>query len=91
MLPIRWRMSALDALDVVVAYIAQYNPAAADSLCERIESSVLPLSEHPYLFRPGRVSGTREIVVHPNYIVVYQVLADCVEIVDVMHASREYP
>ena len=91
MLPIRWRAAALDELDAVIAYIAQHNPVAAVALHERIESSVLPLSEHPYLFRPGRVPGTREIVAHPNYLVVYRVLTDAVEIVSVMHAAREYP
>ena len=91
MLPVQWRRLALDELDAVVNYIAQYNPAAAEELHQRIESSVLPLSEHPYLFLSGRVPGTREIVAHPNYIVVYRVLADCVEIVSVVHASREYP
>lgn len=58
---------------------------------ERIETAVLPLSEHSYLFRAGRVPGTREIVVHPNYLVVYRVLADCIEVVSVMHAARQYP
>ncbi len=91
MLPIRWRTSALDELDAVLAYIARHNLAAAVALHERIESTVVPLSEHPYLFRAGRVLGTREIVAHPNYIVVYRVLADCVEVVSVMHAAREYP
>jgi len=33
-----------------------------------IEASILPAAEHPYLFRAGRVSGTREIVAHPNYV-----------------------
>lgn len=91
MLPIRWRASALDDLNAIVAYIAQYNPFAADALRERIEASVMPLSEHPYLFRTGRVAGTREVVAHPNYVLVYRVLTDCVEVVSVMHASREYP
>lgn len=91
MLPIRWRARALEDLEAIVAYIAQYNSVAADALRERIESAVLPLSEHPYLFRPGRVAGTREVVAHPNYILVYRVLADCVEVVSVMHAAREYP
>ena len=31
------------------------------------------LSSDTVLFRPGRVDGTREYVVHPNYIVVYRV------------------
>lgn len=91
MLPIRWRARAMEDLEAIVAYIAQYNPVAADALRERIESAVLPLSEHPYLFRPGRVAGTRELVAHPNYILVYRVLTDCVEVVSVMHAVREYP
>lgn len=41
-----------------------------------IESSVLPASEYPYLYKSGRVSGTREIVAHPNYIIVYEVRVD---------------
>ncbi|MER2516996.1 MAG: type II toxin-antitoxin system RelE/ParE family toxin [Candidatus Accumulibacter phosphatis] len=91
MLPICWNAKALDELDAIAGYIAQFNPIAAENLQDLIEASVLPLSEHPYLYRPGRVSGTRELVVHPNYIVVYRVLTDQVEIVGVLHASREYP
>ena len=91
MLPIAWRASALDDLETIIDYVAGFNPAAAESLRERIESVVLPLSQHPYLYRPGRVAGTRELVAHPNYIVVYRVLTDCVEVVNVIHAAREYP
>ncbi len=57
----------------------------------RIESSVRPLAEHPYLFRPGRVPGTRELVAHPNYIVIYRVTPEHVEIVRVLHARQQYP
>ena len=56
-----------------------------------IETAILPFAEHPYLFRLGRVSGTRELVAHPNYVVVYRVLADRVEIVNVVHARQQYP
>jgi len=91
MLPVRWRASAVDDLDKIVDYISQFNPDAAQAMRDRFESCVLPLSEHPYLFRPGRVSGTREIVAHPNYIVVYRVLDDQIEVVGVRHTSRPYP
>lgn len=91
MLPIRWNAKALDELDAIVGYIAKFNPTAAEGLLALIETSVLPLSEHPYLYRAGRVAGTRELVVHPNYIVIYRVLTDQVEIVGVLHAAREYP
>lgn len=52
---------------------------------------MLPLSEHPYLFPNGRISDTREIVAHPNYLVVYRVTSDHIVIVDVLHSRREYP
>jgi toxin ParE1/3/4 len=56
-----------------------------------LQDATLPLAEHPYLFRPGRVSGTRELVVHTNYVVVYRVLTTSVEIVAVLHTRQRYP
>jgi toxin ParE1/3/4 len=56
-----------------------------------IEAAVQPLAEHPYLFRPGRVPGTWELVAHPNCVVVYRVNADHIEIVNVLHARQQYP
>lgn len=47
--------------------------------------------EHPYMYRTGRLSGTREAVVHPNYVLVYRVGTDAVEIVNVLHSRRQYP
>jgi len=78
MLPVRWSARALDDLDALVGDIARFNPAAAEAMLDRIESSVIPLSEHPYLYRSGRVPGTRELVAHRNYIVV-------------LHARQQYP
>lgn len=91
MLSIRWNATALDDLDSIAGYIAQFNPVAAEELIDLIEASVLPLSEHPDLYRAGRVAGTREMVVHPNYIVVYRVLVDQIEILGVLHAAQRWP
>ena len=56
-----------------------------------IEAAVMPLAQHSFLFRPGRVPGTRELVAHPNYIVVYRVKGNQVEIVSILHARQHYP
>ena len=56
-----------------------------------IEASILPAAEHPYLFRTGRVSGTREIVAHPNYVLIYCVTAKRIEVMDVLHSRQQYP
>ena len=91
MLPIRWNAATLDRFDELIAQIARLNPPAAEALRDRIKLSVLPLSEHPCLFRQGRVPGTREVVAHPNYIVVHRALRDCIEITNVLHARQQYP
>jgi len=42
----------------------------------------------PTPYRAGRVTGTRELVVRPNYIVVYRVTGEQVEILRVRHARK---
>ncbi|MFI8744906.1 type II toxin-antitoxin system RelE/ParE family toxin [Pseudomonas sp. NPDC077186] len=91
MLPIVWRASARADLAEIIRYIADQDPQAARRLLDQLESAVLPLAEHPYLYRSGRVPGTRELVVHPNYVLVYRVAVDCVEVVSVLHSRQEYP
>ena len=91
MLPLVWRPEAQVALNNLVSYISERDPAAARRMLSRILESVEPLREHPLLGRVGRVPGTRELVAHPNYLVIYRVLADSVDVVDVVHARRQYP
>ena len=91
MLPIRWTVEALDDLDQLTDYIAEFNPWAAKRMFEVIESAVIPASLTPFLFRTGRESGTREIVAHPNYLVVYRVMDGWIEVVNVVHARQRYP
>lgn len=91
MLRLIWRETALDDLDQIVVYIGQHNLDAAFRVQLLIEACAERLAEHPYMYRPGRLSGTREAVVHPNYILIYRVGADTVEILNVLHTRREYP
>jgi len=86
-----WRAGALDDLETIISYIADRNAAAAERLQLAIESCAEGLPEHPFLYRPGRVAGTREAVVHPNYILIYGVRADTVEIIAVVHSRQQYP
>ena len=75
----------------IIDDIEQRNATAAQNLYATIVQSVESLPLMPYLFRPGRVAGTREQVVHPNYIVVYQVGNDVIDILRVLHSRQEYP
>ena len=72
-------------------YIAQDNPAAALALDELFSEKTKRLVDHPNLGRSGRVAGTRELVAHQNYILVYDTIGDQVRLLRVLHASRQYP
>lgn len=91
MLSVVWRARAQSNLADIVRYIAGHNPSAARRMKTRIEQSILPAAEHPYLFRPGRLAGTREVVAHPNYVVVYRVTTMHIEVVNVLHTRQQYP
>ncbi len=72
-------------------YIAQDNPAAALALDELLSEKAFHLVDHPDLGRPGRVTGTRELVAHQNYILVYDTAGDLVRVLRVLHAARQWP
>jgi toxin ParE1/3/4 len=91
MLPVAWRAQARADLEEILSYIAERNEWAAGSLLEAIEQATSQLPLHPYLYRHGRVDGTREIVVHPNYIVIYRVELTVIEVVAVLHSRQQYP
>lgn len=86
-----WRASALTDLTTIISCIAERNLAAAERLQETIESCAELLPEHPFLYRTGRVDGTREAVVHPNYVLIYRVGTDKIEIISVLHSRQHYP
>lgn len=86
-----WRARALEDLQSIIEYVAERDASAAKRLHLAIEACAVRLRERPLLYRPGRVQGTREAVVHPNYILIYEVGVDAVEITAVVHSRRQYP
>ncbi|NWD21725.1 type II toxin-antitoxin system RelE/ParE family toxin [Pseudomonas yamanorum] len=87
---VEWRPEARAELRAILNYILERNVVAASDLNQAIEVATSALPQHPYLYRLGRISGTREIIVHPNYLVVYRVTHQ-IEILAVLHARQEYP
>jgi len=88
---IRWTRKALENLDQIATYIAQDNPTRANSFIGEIKEKTELLTLFPSLGRPGRVPGTRELVVHENYVVPYRVKGGTVQIIRVHHAARLWP
>jgi len=72
-------------------YIAQDNPQAALNLDEDFEAKATTAAQRPKLYKPGRMRGTREIVVRLNYVMVYRIEDDAIDILRVLHAARQWP
>jgi addiction module RelE/StbE family toxin len=86
-----WRPRAVRKLDKIHAHISNESPVAADAVFDMIVAAVATLPDHPYAYREGRVPNTREMVVLPNYIIIYRVQRDRILIVNVLHARQRYP
>jgi len=91
MLPVVWLESANEDLSQIISYISEHNPSAAMALAERLIEDGENLGLLPALYRRGRVLGTHEFVSHPNYILVYRKTLVAIEILNVLHARRQYP
>jgi toxin ParE1/3/4 len=89
---VRWLRKALRNLDDEASFVAADDAAAARLAVERVIEAVAQLAEQPGLGRPGRVPGTRELVVSKTrYIVPYRVHGDTIEVLRVFHTSRRLP
>ena len=89
---VRRLRKALRNLDDEATYIAADDTAAARLVVKRVLAAVAMLAKQPGLGRPGRVPGTRELIVaKTRYIVPYRVRGETVEVLRVFHTSRRLP
>lgn len=86
-----WTRPAREDRKAIREYISADNPSAALDLDELLSEKAARLVDHPGLGRPGRLQGTRELVAHRNYILIYDVAGDLVRVLRVLHAARQWP
>ncbi len=90
---LRWTRLAEADLDSIADYIGQDSPVAATRvILELIDQAETLLTRHVAMGRPGRVIGTRELVIGQlPYIIPYRVREGEIEILRVLHTSRRWP
>ncbi len=87
-----WTDLAVEDLEELRRYVEADNPRAARDTVLRILSSVKRLLKHPRLGRPGRVEGTRELVIPTlPYLVAYRLHGETLTLLRVLHTSRQWP
>jgi len=73
-------------------YIAEQNPYAAETVAKRVLDAIELLAKFPQMGRPGRIDGTRELIVPDiSIIICYRLAKDYIEIATVQRAEQSWP
>lgn len=86
-----WTQEAVRDREEIYNYIEEDNPLAALAFDDLLSEGTIRLQDYPKIGRTGRVPGTLELIVHSNYIVVYEVVQAQVRILNVVHTARQWP
>ena len=89
---IRWMPAASRDLQSIESHIADNNPAAADRVADAIYAAVTLLIDHPHRGRPGKLVGTRELVLpQMPYVIVSVVKEGLIDVLRILHGARSWP
>lgn len=89
---IRWLPQAQSNRLEQLEFIAQDNPLAAINQDEEIERQINMLLAHPQMGRPGRVAGTRELVISSTpFVVIYRLQGQSIEVLRLLHSAQQWP
>ena len=89
---IRWSNRAAAQLESAYSFVSEENVTAAEKQLDIIKRAVEQLAHFPEMGLPGRVHGTRELVIQSTpYIVAYHLKVSAVEILALLHGARRWP
>lgn len=89
---VEWLPAAERDRESQIAYVGARDPWAAITMGDAVETAVRRLADHPHIGRPGRVAGTRELVVTGTpYVVAYRVEREAVVVLRLLHGAQRWP
>jgi toxin ParE1/3/4 len=72
-------------------YIAADNPRAAANMDELFSDAAARLMDHPKLGKVGQIHGTRELIAHASYRLVYEIEDETVWMLALVHTAKRWP
>jgi toxin ParE1/3/4 len=89
---LEWSILAQSDREAIFDYIEADSPQAAIVVDDRIREQVEALIRFPESGRPGRVEGTRELVIQRTpYIAAYCIVGDVVRVLRLLHGAQMWP
>jgi plasmid stabilization system protein ParE len=75
----------------IIDHISQDSPLAAIQMDELFADAAARLANHPRLGKAGLIPGTRELIPHESYWLVYEVQGEKVWILALVNTARMWP
>ena len=73
-------------------FIAKEAPEVVRTLALLIDKAATQIAAFPLVGRPGRVVGTRELIIaRTPFILVYRIKGAAVEVLRVLHSAQKWP
>jgi len=91
MMELFWTPEAIQDREDIYDFIEQENPVAALELDELFSEAAQRLLDNPNSGRQGLVAGSKELVVHKHYMLIYDSVGEQVRILNVVHTARQWP
>lgn len=88
---ITWTKEAAQDRADIWDYLHAVNPKAAIEMDSRFSDAISGLANDPESGPAGIIAGTRELIPHQRYRIVYEKWADSLWILAVVHTSRQWP
>lgn len=86
-----WTPQAERDREEIFDHIARFDALAAERINGRFEQAVGQIKRFPLSAREGKMPGTREIIPHPSYRLVYEIRGDTIWIATLYHTARQWP
>lgn len=90
-LEVKWSAEAVRDREAIVGYIWLDSPLAARRMNATFDRTAARLAQFPRSGRPGQFPGTRELLAHPRYRIVYAIGPDALTILALVHTARQWP
>jgi len=88
---VRWSKDAEQDRDQIFEFICADNPVAAAKMDLLFKNAAERAAKFPHMARSGELPGTRELIPHPSYRLIYEILDDAIYIHAIVHTAREWP
>lgn len=89
---LEWSQFAYADREAIFDYIEADSPQAAIAVDDRIRQQIEELIKFPKIGRPGRIDGTRELIIQRTpYIAVYRIAGKTIRILRLLHGAQMWP